>query len=177
MPTFLKTAGVLSLDQRTLIIRQALVLIEQNYAHLPLKRSMHAIDPVQQLKLLLQRLGSTPEAEQPPEAEFHREMTAIFTSLRDLHTNYLLPAPFNGMTAFLPFMVERCFEDKKWKYLVSHVAASFSHPTFVPGVEVVSWSGVPIERAVLNQAQRYAGSNPEAQGARVADLNHTGPYH
>lgn len=38
------------------------------------------------------------------------QMTEIFTSIRDLHTNYLLPAPFNGMTAFLPFMVEDYIE-------------------------------------------------------------------
>jgi len=171
LPTFLATAGTLTPDDRKLLVRQALVLIEQNYVHLPLKKAMHAIDPVQRLKLLLQELELTPAADLPPESSFHREMTEIFTSMRDLHTNYLLPAPYNGMTAFLPFMVEDYVEGGRRKYVVSHVTQGFNHPTFVAGVELVSWNGIPIERAVLNNAQRYAGSNREAQHARgVATL-------
>lgn len=166
LPTFLASAGELTPDQRKLIVRQALILIEQNYAHLPLKRAMHAIDPVQRLRLLLQTLEQAPAAAQPTEAEFHRELTDTFTSVRDLHTNYLLPAPFNKMTAFLPFMVEDYFEGGKRKYVVSHITTGFNHPTFVTGVEVLFWNGVPIERAVLNNAQRYAGSNREARHAR-----------
>ena len=166
LPTFLATAGTLTADERKLIVRQALILIEGNYAHLPLKRAMHSIDPVQRLKLLLQTLELSPAASQPSEAEFHRELTEVFMSVRDLHTNYLLPAPFNGMTAFLPFMVEDYFEGGQRRYLVSHIAQGFSHPTFVPGVEVVYWNGMPIDRAVMNNAYRYAGSNREARIAR-----------
>ena len=166
LPTFLTTAGALTPDDRKLLVRQALILIEQNYVHLPLKRAMHAIDPVQRLKLLLQELERTPPAALPAEATFHREMTEIFTSTHDLHTNYLLPTPFNGMTAFLPFIVEDYVEGGRRKYIVSHVTQGFIHPTFVKGVELVSWNGIPIERAVLNNAQRYAGSNREAQHAR-----------
>ena len=55
----------------------------------------------------------------------------IFTSVRDLHTNYLLPAPFNEMTAFLPFMVEDYVDHGKRRYLVSHVAEGFRHLGFV----------------------------------------------
>lgn len=127
---------------------------------------MHSIDPVQRLKLLLQTFERASVATQPPEAEFHRELTEVFTSLRDLHTNYLLPAPFNQMTAFLPFMVEGYFDDGKRKYLVSHLTQGFNHPTFVAGVEVIYWNGMPIERAVVNNASRYAGSNREARIAR-----------
>ncbi len=171
LPTFLATAGQLTLNERTLIVDQALVLFEQNYAHLPLKKAMHAVDPVQRLRLLRYRLDQTPADQLPSEMEFHREMTEIFTSVRDLHTNYLLPAPFNRMAAFLPFMVEDYSENGKRKYLVSHIVPGFNHPTFREGVDVVYWNGVPIERAVMANAQRYAGSNPEARHARgVATL-------
>jgi Peptidase family S41 len=165
LPTFLASAGQLTPEDRKLIVRQALILIEQNYAHLPLKKAMHSIDPVQRLKVLLQNLETTPPA-QFSEVEFHAEMTAIFTSVRDLHTNYLLPTPFNEMTAFLPFMVEDYVDHGKRRYLVSHVAQGFSHPTFRPGVEVIYWNGTPIDRAVANNAQRYAGSNRDARHAR-----------
>lgn len=166
LSTFLATTSTLTVEDRKLLVRQALVLIEQNYVHLPLKKAMHAIDPVQRLKLMLQELELTPPAALPAETVFHREMTEIFTSTRDLHTNYLLPAPFSEMTAFLPFMVEDYIESGKRKYLVSHIAKGFGHPTFARGVELVSWNGIPIERAVMNNAQRYAGSNREAQHAR-----------
>jgi hypothetical protein len=173
LPTFLAAAGALTPEDRKVLVRQALILIEQNYVHLPLKRAMHAMDPVQRLKLLLQELEQTPAEALPAEGTFHRDMTEIFTSIRDLHTNYLLPAPFNGMTAFLPFMLEDYIDGGQRKYVVSvsNIMTWFSHPTFVRGVEVVSWNGIPIERAVLNNAQRYAGSNREARHARgVATL-------
>jgi hypothetical protein len=166
LPTFLESTGTLTPEDRKLLVRQAIVMIEQNYAHLPLKRAMHAIDPVQRLKILLQELEFTPPTAFSSEAAFHREMTEIFTSTRDRHTNYFLPEPFKGMTAFLPFMVEDYIEGGRRKYLVSHVAQGFSHPTFVKGVELVSWNGIPIERAVLNNSRWFAGSNQEAQHAR-----------
>ncbi len=166
LPTFLATAGTLIPEDRKLLVRQALLLLEQNYVHLPVKRSMYAIDPVQRLKLLLQELEQTPLDAIPSEMTFHREMTEIFTALRDLHTNYLLPQPYSEMSAFLPFMVEDYMEEGKRKYLVSHITQGFNHPTFVRGVEVITWNGIPIERAVMNNAQRFAGSNREAQHAR-----------
>jgi C-terminal processing protease CtpA/Prc len=166
LSTFLASTGELNPEQRKVIVRQALILLEQNYAHLPLKRAMHSIDPVQRLKLLLQTLEQASPEKQPSETEFHREITETFTSVRDLHTNYLLPAPYNQMTAFLPFMIEVYYEGGKPRYIVSHVTTGFSHPTFVSGVEVIYWNGVPIERAVLSNAHRYAGSNRDARHAR-----------
>ena len=166
LATMLNDVEPLTRDERALIVGQALILIEQNYAHLPLKRAMHAVDPVQRLKLLLQETKNDTEATAETELTFHNELTDIFTSLRDLHTNYLLPRPYADMIAFLPFMVEDCFEKQRCMYLVSHIVAGFEHPTFVRGVEVIHWNGTPIERAVRNNAQRYAGSNREARHAR-----------
>ncbi len=167
LPTFLARAGTLTRAERQRIVEQALILIGENYAHLPLKRAMHSIDPVQRLRLLLQTLKTAPDSDQPGEVEFHREMTDIFMSLRDLHTNYLLPSPYNEMTAFLPFVVEDYVQaDGRRGYVVSHVADWFEHPTFGAGVEVLYWNGMPIERAVLQNGQRYAGSNREARHAR-----------
>ncbi|WP_367873743.1 S41 family peptidase [Luteolibacter sp. Populi] len=165
LSTFLDSTGKLTLEQGKTIVKQALLLVEQNYAHLPLKRAMHSIDPVQRLKLLLQSLDLS-QAAAFIETEFHLELTEIFTSLRDLHTNYLLPSPFNEMTAVLPFAVEDYYEAGQRKYIASHIATGFSHPSFVKGVELTHWNGVPIERAVWNNAQRYAGSNREARHAR-----------
>src|SRR5829696_3704340 len=85
---FMATVGELSLEHRDQIIDQALFLLEDFYVHLPLKRAMHAIEPVQRLKLLKQRQSKLSER------AFHDEMISIYTHLRDLHTNYILPEPF-----------------------------------------------------------------------------------
>ncbi len=166
LSTFISTSGVLTLAKRKQLVDQALVLLEQNYVHLPLKRAMHAVDPIQRLKLLRHRLNQLTNSTMPAEAQFHREMTQIFASVRDLHTNYVLPEPFNKVTAFLPFLVEEYFEQDTRRYVVSHVMDGFSHPHFKEGVDIVHWNGVPVDRAVEINADRHAGSNPDARHAR-----------
>ncbi len=163
---FLSTAGSLTIDDRRTIVDQALVLIEQNYVHLPLKRAMHAVDPVQALELLRDRLAHATSDTMGSESAFHRAMLEIFASMRDLHTNYLLPTPFASRVAFLPFQVEEYVHDGVPRYQVAHLVAGFTHATFQPGVEVTSWSGVPIERAIEVNADRHAGSNLAARRAR-----------
>jgi hypothetical protein len=157
---FLDTPDALSVEDRRVVIDEALVLIEQLYVHLPLKRAMHAVDPVQRLKLLQRRVEGLSER------EFHDEMIAIFVGLRDLHTNYLLPIAFDGKIAFLPFRLEEFYEGGAPSYLVTSVTAGFSDEHFKPGVQVRYWNGVPIDRAVDVGAARQAGSNPDARHAR-----------
>ena len=168
--TFLDSAGRLSLKDRRLLVEQALVLLEMLYVHLPLKRAMHAVDPIQRLKLLKLRLAEMKEGELPSEIQFHDEMQEIFTSTRDLHTNYLLPSPFNKKAAYLPFLIEEYFEkgaNKKdeQKFLVSHLLKGFKHPTFKHNVEVLYWNGVPIKRAIEINGENQAGSNLDARFA------------
>ena len=151
----------LTLDERQGIVDQALVLIEQFYVHLPLKRAMHAVDPVQRLKLLRYRLHTLSER------RFHDEMISIFMELRDLHTNYLLPVPFAFMTASLPLLIGEFFEDGERKYLVTDVIAGrIDDPQFEPGVMITHWNGIPMDRAVELNADRQAGSNPDARHAQ-----------
>jgi C-terminal processing protease CtpA/Prc len=166
--------GTLDLADRLVLVDQALVMIEQCYVHLVLKQAMHAVDPVQRLRLLRARLATLTDDTRGPEVEFHREMGEIFASVRDLHTNYLLPAPFRGRTAFLPFLVERYGDDAAADgggehFVVTKVASGLSHPTFVPQVEVLHWNGTPIRRAVEANARQQAGSNPAAAFARGLD--------
>lgn len=160
---FLQVPDKLAQPERILIVEQAQVLFEQNYVHLPLKRAMHAVDPVQRLRLLKYRLEG---GERMSELEFHAEMTRVFNSVRDLHTNYLLPEPFTEATAFLPFQLEEFWENRRRRFLVSKVVEGFQHPTFGPGVEVMYWNGMPIQRAVEVNGDRQAGGNPAARFAK-----------
>ncbi|WP_223167733.1 S41 family peptidase [Nonomuraea sp. SYSU D8015] len=163
---FLRTAGTLTLADRRTLVQQALVLVEQNYVHLPLKVAMHAINPVQRLRLLGLRLSRQTEATMDPEWRFHAELSEIFHSVRDLHTNYLLPQPFSGKIAYLPYQIEEYYDGEVRHYVVTRVVAGFSVPGFAPGVEVTHWNGIPIDRAVAINAARFAGGNAAARHSR-----------
>lgn len=170
LPTFLRTAGALSLNGRKRIVEQALLLLDHNFVHLPLKESMHGINPVQKLRLIQHRLDESTQASMDSEFQFHREMIEVFTSVRDLHTNYLLPAPFADKVAFLPFDVEEYFDmEKQPHYIATHFVQGFSHTHFKEGVEITTWNGVPIRRAVDVSADEHAGSNSAARHARGVD--------
>lgn len=169
LPDFLATAGNLTLLQRKRLVDQALLLMDDNFVHLPLKEAMHGVDPVQKLKLIKHRLERTSTATMGSEFQFHRDMLSVFTSVRDLHTNYMLPAPFAGRVAFLPFDVEEYHDDSGAHYISSHFVHGFSHAHFREGVEINTWNAVPIARAVEVSANQHAGSNLEARHARGVD--------
>src|SRR6185436_20807501 len=167
----------LSRTERLRIVEQARVLMEMNYVHLPMKRAIHAIDPIQQLKLLKLQLAEWNVALEST-LDFHRRMLSIFGSTRDLHTLYLLPEPYRSCTAYLPFLIEQCFEGGAERFLVTRTAlgtdaAAVSdnrgEAKFERGVEVLAWNGVPIARAIAINAESQAGSNPDARFARGLD--------
>lgn len=147
---------------RAVLVGVALDLVQELYAHLPLKRSTYAADPVQRLRLLRRR-ASILDA-----AEFHRELAATFTALRDAHTRYIGPTSLAGCVAALPFMVEEYGEPGQRRYLVSKVAADMmpADSGFEPGVEMVSWNGMLFARAVEVISDGFCGSHPDARRAR-----------
>ena len=129
--------------------------------HLDLKRAGHAIAPVQQLALLRYRL------DQLTDWEFHVELRNVFISLRDLHTNYVLPAPYQGRFAFLGILLERFHEDGDSRWMVSKVASNLvTDEPLQAGAIVTHWNGTPVDLAVWRIADLEAGSNMAARFAR-----------
>jgi len=132
-------------EEREEIVEQALVLVEQLYVHLPLKRAMHAVDPVQRLKLLKYRLRKLSER------RFHDEMISIFMGLRDMHTLYTLPASYHDRMAVMGFRIQRFFEGEERdgeepSYMVTQVNTELvDDPQFKPGVVVTHWNVVPVD--------------------------------
>ena len=140
-------------------------LIEKLYVHLPLKRSMYAVNPIQRLRLLERRLNAT--LRPLTERQFYNEMLSIFSQMRDLHTAFVLPEPFRSATAYLPFRLEACTENGRRKYVVSELMSEAPrHQGFDRGTEVTHWNGVAIARAVASNAEREAGSNAAARHAQ-----------
>lgn len=158
---FLASAGTMTADEKLILVNQAILLLEGFYVHLPLKRAMHAVEPLQRLRLLRHRLGQL-----VGETHFHSEMTSIFTSVRDLHTNYLLPSPYREVLAFVPFRVEDYFEGNERRYIVTAIVGTMPHASFEVGVHITYWNGVPIARAVATAADKHAGSNQAARHSR-----------
>jgi hypothetical protein len=161
---YLSQIDKLSPDERRDIVDQAVTLLEGYYAHLQLKKAMYGFDPVQRLRLLRRRLGRYGS-----EIAFHNELTDIFTNLRDLHTNYLLPDYFARSAAFLPFRVKYCWENGERIYIVTQTMPGVTDPNFQPGVRITYWNAVLIDRAVEIAASYHAGSNPAARHARGVD--------
>jgi hypothetical protein len=160
---FRSTITALTPPERELIIDQAQLMLEQVYAHLPLKRAMYGIDPIQRLRLLKLTHQSLDER------DFESAMIEIFVGLRDLHTNYILPSQYSGMSASLPLRIEEFYEGgdpNKRKYVITRVAFNNTNPDLKPGLIVTHWNGSPIENAVERNANREAGSNPEAHRAQ-----------
>jgi Peptidase family S41 len=164
-----RTGRLSPADQKKLI-EIAQELIETLYVHLPLKRAMYAVNPLQRLKLLRRRLGQKPQLEK---REFFNELLSIFNQLRDLHTTFVLPEPFRSAFAYLPFELERCVddadEDDEDMYVVSQVKTEEEEPIdpdFRRGSIVTYWNGTPIRLVVAANAEREAGSNPAARLAQ-----------
>jgi C-terminal processing protease CtpA/Prc len=181
--------GILTRDDQKAIVEMAIVLLEQAYVHLPLKVAMHAVNPIRRLRILQNRLEESGPDRINHELNFHEEMLNIFTSLRDLHTNYLLPHPFSKCTAILPFFVESYVKDthqatsrkrqREMQFIVTGILSpdqlkdylppnfKFHIPaTFKRGVEITYWNGVPMQRAVDINAHKKAGSNSAARFKR-----------
>ncbi|HEU5471917.1 MAG TPA: S41 family peptidase [Actinophytocola sp.] len=161
MPEFraFATQRALTDAGRRTLVDQAEILVEGLYVHLPLKRAMHAVDPVQRLRLLRHRPAL-------PEDRFHAELLRIFLSLSDLHTNYILPDRYRGF-AFLGVLIEQYEDDSGPHWIVSKV---FDHlvgdPNLTVGAELTHWNGMPMAIAVERNAEREAGSNEAARLAR-----------
>ena len=153
-------ADTLTVDDRHRLVDQAETLLEGVYVHLPLKRAMHAVDPLQCLRLLRHRISELTED------EFHRTLLQTFLDLRDLHTNYILPQRYQR-TAFLGILVERHRDDAGVHFVISKVWDDLvGDPNLAPGVEITHWNGTPIATAVDRNAEREAGSNTAARRAR-----------
>jgi len=162
----------LDVASRTRIVEQAILLLERYYVHLPMKRIMHAVDPVQRLRNLNHDMESGRSAGMS-DLDFHREMIDILDSLRDLHTCYRLPRPFRGKVAWLPFLIEECDDGGVTRFVVSKVVAdrpdASVNGSFAPDVEVLYWNGIPMARYVAMLARRTPGGNDPARRARAVN--------
>jgi C-terminal processing protease CtpA/Prc len=177
LATFLKSSSNLSVSDKLCILNQARIILEEVYVHQVLKRSMYAVNPVNKLNLMIRNIKN--DARYAPDSldddhSFHNELLEIFSSLRDLHTKYILPRPFKNRFAFLPFLIEEYYPtpfDNDPKYIITTYFEDIlaKKSGFRTGLEVLYWNNIPIKKAIGLNSRNQSGSNNEARRARGLD--------
>ncbi len=163
VPDFLLHAKTMRLSRRDkeILVEQAILLIDQFYAHLPFKRARYATDPVQHFRLIHAQIDHLTDL------EFHGQMIRAFMRLRDAHTFYGLPAPFRGAFAFLPFRMDYYYDGAHHRrFVVTNILEGFDHPHFGVGAEITLWSGMPVERAIERESEFEPGCNSASRFVR-----------
>jgi len=150
--------------ERAQVVDGLVAVLDGLYAHLPLKRARYATDPLQRLRLLRQQ---SPDLD---DLEFHHQLAAILTGLRDGHTRYIGPAALRDWAAHLGFLVESWGPLEAPRYVVSKLTRHLiEDQAFARGVELLWWNGVPIDRAVDLYADRETGGRPDSRRARALE--------
>jgi hypothetical protein len=165
---FLAHRTLMTVAERQVVIEQAIGILRHVYVHLPVKQALYGIDPVARLLALRDRLHT---ARPDEDLAFHREMVAILSSCRDMHTGYYLPRPFDRSVAFLPLQIEDFYDGPTPRYVVTRTlpggpGATEDATRLQRGVEVLQWDGDPIDAAVEREGAVSPGINAEARRAR-----------
>ncbi len=160
----------LSVQEKMLIVEQAILLFEKLYPHLPFKKQLYDFaHPVESLTAILQTL----QTKGMDDADFHSQVICACSYVVDAHTVYGLPAPWRGSLAFLPFQM-RCYRgpDQFPRFTVTRVmkaqGAGLPHPFFVPGAEIVYWNRSATDFVVENSHGRLPAGNQRARISRGA---------
>jgi hypothetical protein len=148
----------LTLAEKQNLANQLLVLIRNYYVHLPVKTSSLAIDPLQEVALLLDDIPLI-----PTDFEFFSRLIGIVKKLRDRHTSFKLPSPWANMICYLPFAVEDAWEGNIHRLIVTKLMTDLGDPKFVVGVDITHWNGIPIARYVEQLSWEMEGANPFAR--------------
>ncbi len=159
--------------ERLLILDTAAQVLADHYAHLPHKSRSQGTDPVARLQALRTQeadADANPMGVPLGTPDFHEAVCQIFAELHDLHTLYILPDPYAGMVAFLPFQLGLATGEGDPTLIVTHVLPGFHHTGFIPGATVLSWSGIKVERTIRRLALSSGGANRAAASARALAL-------
>ena len=140
-----------SLVDRQALLDQAALMFDHLYPHMPFKAELYQLThPSDYLRAKVQ-----PALESLSETDFHAQMIAAFSLVRDAHSLYGLPSPYRGAVAFLPFEIRPYLDSKLgWRFFVISVMAGF--PALSPGAEIVGWGDL----SALDHVERTEGHLP-----------------
>ena len=155
----LAAATKYSIPERHRIVGQLRLALVNFYVHLERKKSIYGFDPVRALDLL------QPTVESISDAEFQQAIVDVIVRIRDRHLFFYGRSPI-GMSAVLPFTIERCWEGQDVQYVVTKIDKSYTPKRLSVGAYVTHWNGIPIERFIRLNANVSDGGNEAASLAR-----------
>lgn len=154
------TAG-LSAESMQSAVQTISDIISNLYVHLPQKSSAFGTDVVRELNVL---------ADTIPFVRSEREFVSLLQKstkrLFDRHTGIVVPYPWKDLVAFLPVVLESCWDGNGRRFVVvSRVLDPDIANALRPGLEITHWNGTPIGTYIETLSWATEGANP---GARVA---------
>lgn len=151
----------LSWADRLDVLDGLLLLLDQIYVHLPLKRALYGFDIIRALTSLRQQVTLIDDV------QFHRDLTSLVNRLRDAHTQYQGPWTQKNIVASLPFLIETYGPLDDTTYIVTKVdQRTVKDKYFREGVAITHWNGIPFSRAVDLHADVETGGRPDSRRAR-----------
>lgn len=135
------------------LVDQILTIVEQFYVHRAMKQAQYGVDAGALLRGLRARAANMPDL------DFHQDIAAILSRLRDRHVDYGFP--FDEEYCSLPFKIERAFEGGRPIYLVTE-----SREASLPvGSTVLRWNEVPTEAAIIAFSRHIGAGNDASRRA------------
>jgi len=150
-------------DERRRIVEQIRLVLRDFFVHLGMKKSQFGFDPVRALDRL------EPMLDQLSDEEFHQSVIQVITRARDRHLVYYGRTP-NGVSAVLPFDIERCWINDEETYVVTKIEEGFTPQDLAIGAIITHWNGTPILRQVRINANLFDAGNEPALLARAVEF-------
>lgn len=160
-------APAFTTEERLLVLNQAELVLRNLYAHLAFKKTD---DPQANPFVAFQQIRD--QVDTLSDFDFHTCMLLALAKVRDVHTSYQAPSPYQGAVAFLPFHI-RFFEHAKGRFrfvVAKTMAASedgtLGHEAFRVGSEIISWNDLDPLDATRVAAALQPGANLDAELSR-----------
>lgn len=156
-------ANLYPIEDRQRIVEQIRLVLREFFVHLGMKKSQFGYDPVRALERL------EPVIEQLTDDEFHQSIIQTITRTRDRHLVFYGRSP-NGLSAVLPFDIERCWINDVETYVVTKIEDGFTPQHLAVGAIISHWNGTPIARQVRTNANLFDAGNEPALIARAIEF-------
>lgn len=156
-------AHVYPIPERRRIVEQIRLVLRDYFVHLDMKRSQFGFDPVRALDRL------EPVAAELSDEDFHQSILQVITRTRDRHLVFYGRRP-NGVSAVLPFDIERCWIDDAETYVITRIEDGYSPAHLRVGAIVTHWNGTLIARQIRLNANLFDAGNEPGLLARAIEF-------
>ncbi len=149
--------------ERRRMIEQIRFVISEIYVHRTMKEAQFGYDAIRSLDRL------EPHLTELTDEEFHQSIVQLITRNRDRHLAFY-GRNVNGISAVLPFQIERCWIEGNESYVVTKIHPDQDMQYLKAGAVVTHWNGTPIARHIRLTANLFDGGNEPASIARSLEF-------